>query len=307
MRLREAILLEARFSPPIIAFHGSDISNLRSILSQGLSTSRTGYGFGSNIGGSVDKRDMGAVGGIYFSTSIASARRAAQSNPAVIVVAQVQPMSSYADEDDIVLDLERAVNSAYNRLSVGERLGTYTIMKYLSHPFSAKVIDRFLRSLPHSYVELLERQPRGRIIIKEFIIAHLQRIISYEAQGRDEFWRVGDSFVSSITGMSREETENIGRMAEQDIPSPREAEMEYKEELERMTIALKRTAYDKEINPRAMKGGIMGSTFRIDDDITYRGNNRIISVVVLHSDREYDIMYGDLPDSVRKEIEEGYI
>lgn len=296
MKLNEAIILEAKFAQPIIAYHGTDINNLRSILSQGLTRNKVGTGWGGWGEGSAHRRDMSAIGGVYFATNLSNAITASPSSEKLIVVAQVQPRSSYVDEDMIDLEIRNAISATHNKNIMRERLALYTALKWLSYQGDA--IDVFLSNLPDFYRELIERQPLHRSLVRNVIVSYIQRSLAYEVHS--DSWAIASDGIERMTGMNRADAQEVAREAMRRMPSPQEAEREYRAILERLTIVMKRSIYD----PDRGSVRLRSTTFRIEEDIGYRGSNRIIAVMSLGSDYRPTVHYGELPYQTIKALEE---
>jgi len=305
MKLTEAIQLsEAKFSNPIIAYHGTRYENLQTILSQGLSASRKGTGWGSSISGSEVQKDKKSVGGVYFTTSASMAVRITPGEKKVLVIAQVQPRSSYSDEDDIDFDLTRAMNKAVNTNSVPDMLTQYLALRDLPDTETDNLIDAFIQNLEGSYQRLLMKNTRYNDLIKDYIYTGIQRILAHTfSKSKPLLLSNAYGPVRSMFGVSSEEAINIINEEYENFMSPPRAEMEHKEAIEDMTVALKRIVYDSDyMQPIST---LNGKTFRIDDDINYRGANRILSIVIIGSDGLLeDVAYGDIPRQAYSDLED---
>lgn len=285
MRLSEAITLhEARFSSPVEMYHGTSSNHLRSILSQGLSPEHSG-GYGSDVGGRVNQRDMTAIGGVYLTTSLRTAQSAASSSGGgdLIVVVSVQPKSGYADEDDI----DMLISSAIGRQSPKEQLTRYAMMKYQGANYSDEVISR----LPESVVGLLDRQGDKETIVRRVHMAYLARSLSYSLRDSGSFLGNPAYILADVLGIRDDIEETFDELLE-DIGTPQEAETAYREVLERLSIMLKRYSYDSDINPMALNSGPLGGSIRMEEGIGFRGNNKITAIIEVDEEaRSFDVYY----------------
>ena len=68
MKIKD-IISEAKFSKPTIMFHATELENLKSILSKGLSREHQGTGWGHDDTGHFFTRDFKSLGGIYLTKS----------------------------------------------------------------------------------------------------------------------------------------------------------------------------------------------------------------------------------------------
>lgn len=307
MKLTEAIQInEAKFSEPIIAYHGTKYENLQTILSQGLVASRSGSGWGSSIGGNENQKDKKAVGGVYFTTSPHTAMRATRGEKKLLVIAQVQPRSSYSDEDDIDMDLERAMKRTVNTNSMDIMLTEYLVLRDMPDSQTDKMVDVFVDNLEGRYQDLLSRNTGYNDLIKDYIYTGLQRILA------QKFSRIDNPFLSmnrvhgnirSLYNVDRDDAMAFVKDEVENFMSAPRAEIEHKKVIEDMTIALKRTAYDSNYMDRIST--LTGRTFRIDEDITYRGANKILAISVMNSmDSIEDVVYGEIPSSAYSQLED---
>ena len=304
MKLTEAIQInEGKFSSPVIAYHGTRYKNLQTILSQGLMSSKSGTGWGSSIKGSEMQKDKKSVGGVYFTTSASMAVRITPGEQKLLVIAQVEPRSSYSDEDDIDFDLTRAMKSLINTNSIDQMMVEYLILKNSPDDKTDYLVDKFIQNLQGRYGQLLMKNDRYNDLIKDYIYTGIQRIIAQKfTRGKPFFSRVyGD--VDYVFNISKKEAKDmVDNEYENFISAPR-AEMEHKEAIRDMTVALKRVVYDSDyMEPTST---LRGRTFRIEDDINYRGVNRILSIVVIGSKGTVEeTVYGEIPPSAYNHLED---
>ena len=266
-------LMEAKFSRPVIAYHGTRIENLRSILKQGLITDSTGTGFGSNVRGSFHGRDMGAVGGVYFSTSAQYAGHVAKAewggSNYLIVEASLQPRSGGLDEDDIETKISRIILPDLFYGAKG------TIRHYASfitdRTFRHRLVDHLKNQIP----ELAnERNDRLENLIEAAIV---RRVV---------YVKKSDYLEHFITNTV---TYDIAEQAYSNLPSPQEAERNYKVALDWVTRAMisQTPTFQTDF-------GASGESFRISESVTYRGNNRITGVFEIDEGIEaITVHYGD--------------
>lgn len=280
MKLNEAIILtEAKFSSPSIMFHGTSSKHLRSILSQGLHDRNLGSGYGSGVSGSAYNRDMTAIGGVYLTASLRVAQSAASSSTSsnensVIVVTSVQPESGYADEDDIDILVKEAIG---RQMSSMNALMMYAENKYRKKNHADILLDR----LPMRIGALLDKQPGVDNLMNEMLQAFLARNLAYDLRNPSQAFMSHPKYLLADE-LNIRDPEAIDQAFEQlldDIGSPQEAERRYRKVLERLTIALKRFAYDKGVNVKALSTTLSGSSLRVPTGIGFKGNNKIVSII----------------------------
>lgn len=287
MKIKNIMFNEAKFSKPILAYHGTQSKYLRSILKKGLVSENKG--FGADIQGSMNNRDMSAVGGIYFSTSARYAGFAAKMQSKVgdygLIEASVQPRSSYMDEDDIANNLKNILSPS--SMSI-ERDVLSKFLAYLyDDAFRRKMID-----LLKSSASKLKRQNDSffDLIIK----SHYLRIISYI--NVDKYYQVfkdaSDKYDVDVDVLKMEV----------DLLDSAAMEKIYKNALDRLTRALKSTTYNFDTTDSPL-----GNSFRIDDNITYSGNNKIVGVFRIDESTEtINVLYGTADNLIKSSYYQNY-
>ena len=251
MRIRE-LISEAKFSSPIIAYHGSTGDNLSSILSDGLLLDKSGGGWGSSITGSARQRSMNALPGVYLSRKITTAVLASMYHQGkkLLVILQVQPRSMVIDEDEIANIIEQVITQVVE--DEGSTADYYE--RFMKSP--REEIRGFMYDVPAKIQDLLSRNRNMAKIVFKAIRYNLERELSY--QGSEE---ISDSNLKN------------------NIPDSQTAEINYRKILDRMTSSLKRLGYgdDQTEDSLRMKG-----------DIKFHGKNRILCILSYDSFDDFE-------------------
>lgn len=114
------VLEKAKFSKEkVIAYHATSKKNLRSIIKNGLIMNYRGGGLGddemnTDFGFGYEPHE-----GVYFTTNFGKAKNFARwidSSEPAIIIAEVQPKSSYLDEDDLFQILDKIDSKIYGEV-----------------------------------------------------------------------------------------------------------------------------------------------------------------------------------------------
>lgn len=178
-------LLEAKFSKPIYAYHASKRSNLNSIIKNGLIQNKKLGGYGS--GGTTRwGTPLTPLTGIYFCNNIPDADTIAfeinETDPAVIIICQIQLETAYMDEDslidfydtynDKIYDLVKTsffgrtkqLHDISNNIieqqieSIISKMMSYTSLKNINFNQNKEVYKNSLRDYIYSIIEYLKNK-----------------------------------------------------------------------------------------------------------------------------------------------------
>lgn len=278
-------LTEAKFSKPIRAYHASEKDNLRTILKIGL-LSKEGGGFGSDIKGSEQIRDMKPVSkAVYLTNSISFAsyigkKVSGGENVYTLVEVSVQMGSAAIDEDYF----ETKLNSLLQ-----PRGSSDTVMTLLRTLYEKEFSDRLLS-------HVIDKWPIFSMVDKEKLLRlckyNLWRTVSHIPKSSLENY-----LLKHITFISKGDEERENKIINDfynKIPDSQTAEKNYKTSLAWATKILKHsiknidTSYDFSNT----------HSFRIDNDITYSGNNKIIGVFLIDENEKTIKTYYGHPQSL---------
>lgn len=299
-------LQEAKFDQPTIAYHGTSSEYLNTILSQGLIPKKNA-GWGSGLGGDITKRSLDAIGGVYFTTDLRYAQSA--TNPSefynsLYVIASLQPKSFFEDEDNIITGFERPLreitSGGFGTPNIKEAFRIYYYM-LTDHQKKSSLLKAVYLRQPEKIQSLLSQNTRSTDVLEQFILHWSMRVLAYaKKEQRSLEYKLSDE-LRTMSTVDRSESLNATLDILDEIPDPQTAERLYAKVIEQLTIMLKRLAYAPE------QEGKMFRSFRIDSPISYRGNNKIISIVEADpDDKELIVHYGRFPSSVMRDFEMFY-
>jgi hypothetical protein len=176
----------AKFTKPIIAYHGTDIKNLRSILKKGLLPDQPGpWSKYSAEGLSYNVRSMQSLGGVYFSKSLFTAKKTANHDSSLIlVIAQIQAKDALPDEDNINIpalhDTEMMLQMIYHRCKLPQRMQSQTDATPV-----AELRNNFIAKYDKNFVKRKDL-PALRAIAMEVLLCEWERRIAHLAS-QDSF------------------------------------------------------------------------------------------------------------------------
>lgn len=287
-------LTEAKFSKPIRAYHSTNKNNLRSILKIGL-MSKDGGGFGSDIKGSEQVRDMKPVSkAVYLTNSITFAsyigkKVSSGEGTYVLVEVLVQTRSAAIDEDYF----ETKLNSLLQPRGSSDTV--MTLLRFLyEDEFSNKVLNHVIDKWPTF----------SRVDVKKLLNlceANLWRTVSHIPKKSLETY-----LLKNITFISKGDEEKENRIITDfynKLPDSQTAEQNYKNVLAWATKILKHSIKDIDTSYDFSDT----HSFRIDSNITYNGKNKIVGVFLVSEDEKIiETYYGHPQSLLASEIFQGY-
>ncbi len=283
------IMCEAKFSRPITAYHGTPTKNLKSIISQGL-TPKTG-GFGAHIKGSLNNRDMSAVGGVYFSTSAQYAGFAAKmqdSSPTYgMVEVSVQTRSAYVDEDDVANNVKRLLTPSSMNIERD------VVKSYLMYSYDKQFKEKVNNSLVKLYPPLSYQNEN---FFDMFVKSHYARMLSHVNLSTQT------TTIQHVADVTGEDVDVLSADLEMMALDADTNEKIYKQALDRLTRALKSNVHNFKT-----RYGALGDSFRIADNIQFSGNNKITGVFEIDdSNKTIIIHYGTVGEIMNSQYYQSF-
>jgi hypothetical protein len=286
-----SLLLEAA---PVIVYHGTRGRHLRSILSQGLIPDPKLRTWADDPHASFQKPSRASIGGIYVTANLMTATGAAmygkeKGESKVIVVAQVQPQSLYADEDDITFYTDDIPLQ-------GRVLTDYTA-QYLYSTQQALQQNKIEQGWRRDEIEEeLEKSKAAYVDLNTKAILHkIKSEYHHERMTARIRELLADGFERTLTRKAAHvapESWKRNAYDNYDIPQPdkKEAETAYSRFMDAMTRTLRVLA-----NPDARTSTLFLSA-RIDEPIRFHGPNRILAVLeIFRLDEAPAAVLGKLP------------
>jgi len=269
----------AKFSKPVIAYHGTDARNLRSILKKGLLPDQpvsdiTGKGKrkAKNIVGTVEHRSWLPHSGVYFTRDIVNGVVNAQTfKKPLLIIAQVQIKDSLPDEDLIKVPNSDSLLSqvlAY-RLDIDSAKDSKTL----------KLRDAFLKSIDPDYKRRKNLQELQELALEVMLREWERNIAQAAAKNKTTLkWLV--SSYHKLSGNHEPMPVNVR-------PMPVAlAEQRLRESLASLLGKLK-----THVDMPHWKG-----SFRLTKPIAFSGANKILAIIELTSNRKRIILhFGSLP------------
>lgn len=279
-----------------IMFHGSSLSNLPSIMSQGLIPDpKKRYWNPEDHKGSFSGRSLQSYGGIYLADNFQSARAAVQDIKKAIIVVSVSEGSLIADEDDLDhLLIDEIINQGFERIDF-ESVPRLFIGVKKEDPLYLKIYQ----SLKNSYINI--NLIRIEEKIKYINSLHNQyrtlhpKLLERIKQVLDEGFSKVLARQVSYTDYHVRHSENFNTIAQEmgysgSIPNQAQAELEFRQYADTLT--------------RLLKTAFGAKTARILTPIRFSGANKIVAVFVYDgsSERKDKLIYPKTWDQVPSEV-----
>jgi hypothetical protein len=289
---------ERRKPPKAIYYHGTSTKNLSRILSQGLIPNPKQRAWAEDPQAGFHRVSKASLGGTYLTKNLTTARTSMEpgggGRHGVIVVAEIQPRSLIADEDDVTGWLSTTIGGSneYFVHQVYVMMATEPDDKWvidLKAKYTEDVIRAFEYKLDQAGAPPLNDQELGRLrmILDDAAVATTMRKAAYidPRQWRDYSWRYFDNEADFIPQ-----------------PSKAEGEKTFRQVVDQVTRTLPRVFLSTDY-------GMM--TARTMEPVNFRGANKIIAVVeIVPSPTREDrtavkVHYGKLPRDFIKQWETG--
>jgi len=280
--ISETSLVERRkFRRPQIMYHGTSSAHLRGILKQGVLPSAEEKVWQDDPHISASDFSRASLEGSYWTTNLMTARASSTtatnkfSGSAIIVIAQIAEASTFADEDSITTTIQRALPEAFNSVvEEGHRVIPEAAIKsaalnYFSNGayyrgFQAEdLFQAYAKILHESLAGEAEREPMDLDLMRRMMEAHMMRQLAYENEASgNKYYQ--DTYVKEMLRLAEE-----GKVPP--IPPLAEVENTIKGLQDELTRKYRKTtrADTEMFNP----------TLRITTPVTFRGANKIISVI----------------------------
>lgn len=308
---------------PIIAYHGTNSTFLPNIVNNGLSPDKN---VKRNIWQDEESEEMSrldSLPGIYLSVKVQGAISYAVDSAAkfggkpVVIIAQIVPQSTFADEDHFnlmrVLERELSNFGIGSHTMSGRAYNVAFAMYYDQHTY-----ETMERHWENAFKEMYPKIPiNHELMMRSFRIVALDLIRDIpQMYSVENFasWMFGNPDVLKILkidlggrttdDLSDEEEHNLRNtlenVAEEIVQS---AQMEFSE------AAYKKMQEDitKYYSIHFRKQPHLHSTFRLDQTIGFSGRNKIIGIAIReveNGDRVWKMLYGQPHDIARMQ---GYV
>jgi len=300
-------LFERKKSPTEIMYHGTSSNFLDSVLSQGLipNPPKRYWDDGGDKPDHLPANVMPdtTVGGVYFSSSISAANNAAEDSAEkfggtpMIVIAQIQRKSAYADEDDmsfgllsLIDELKRDVKILRGGSEVSQNNYLFGYITALGQDASY-IYDTYAKLINDKYGN--EKTPPdldgASLALNAILYSMFSKSGNYEKRLFD------DGFSDGYHRLNKEDpTRRQLRKARPEIDT-RSAYQLWIKAQDRLTRRYKNIATNY-----ADHGG--SSTLRLMEPVDYSGSNKIIGIITIPERGKLQLEYGAVPDSMSNEL-----
>lgn len=271
---------------PKIFYHGTASSNLKSILSKGMLANPDNKHWDEESSlkdASIGSPSLESLKGSYwtrnFMTAYSAARNSADTfgGNRLFVISQISPKETLPDEDNIAGLLETTANMALSD-PYGVRLSNFQLLKllpmYIVHPGTMdEAISAFEKRAHDKFG--LPNQPFNKEIVKQFLEAHLGRVVAHifekksETETKQIFYT---EYEREKRDATKEEVQNAYERAKVEYTVP-EMEREYKIAQEAFLRYYRKT--------RMSDQRIDASNNRYMKDLGFTGRSKIILIVEL--------------------------
>ena len=269
-----------------ILYHGTNIKNLQSILSQGLIPNPKQRAWSKDPTASSETLSRKSLEGIYLTNNFMIAKSSsnfkaedAMRGKGVIVVVQVETRSLVVDEDDIAYHVMSAIRDIHEGFIMNQHLTCLTYIDYklnkVKDKFSekaSKLLDFILRKIPEQRRQNIKKSVMNLFVdlLESLLVRNMSYIVK-ENQGY-ELSRIKDDMKKSGVNFD-------------DIPSAEVGEENFRKVLDVATRKLKvltEKAEDYRYTARSL------------EPITFSGSNKILCIV------SYENRYGEKIETSRK-------
>lgn len=286
MRYSQIIIHEAKFSKPIIAFHGTSSSFLQSILKHGMIPNPKESVYDVDDRASENKPSIKTIGGTYFTTRLGTAAAAATSaknkfngNP-IIIIANIQLKSTYGDEDKYDAQFEIQYILRYE-LNITPDSRNFYHLYYDEQNKRKEIINTIANTIHNKFSNNNTNKPIPYDLITNLLDDYSNRILAHTVKK--------DSWSDPL-----EYTTNKPEI----LPIP-EAEENYRQSIDKLTKYYREATVNK-YNDEKDNPYSLGVSFRITEPVTYSGNNRITHIIEIN-DKTLKLLYGN-PKTLPKEF-----
>lgn len=259
MRLRQ--LTDAKFRKSTTMYHGTTSDFLPSILKKGLVPDPKKKYWADDPNASLTKASLASLHGSYWTSNIFTATSSATNTTnkfggdKIIVIAQIQTQSAFADEDNLAFPLEWNYNKAFGG-NISEKPRQVAYYFYDDKNYYENAKKNFIKLVHDELSKNNEKKPVASQLLSDAFDAMSLRIIAHGIRdaGADKYWNP----LKDIK--NKPDTE----------PTVAETEKNLLDTKDKLSQRYRETTLDKDD---------FRHTLRITEPVTYSGANRITHVV----------------------------
>lgn len=279
-------LIEAKFTKPITAFHGTTTTFLKSILKHGMIPNPNKSVYDSDDTARENRPSNKTIGGTYFTTRLGTAASAATSaknkfngNP-IIIIANIQLKSTYGDEDNY--DGQYVIDSILrDKLNISPNSRNFYHLYYDNENKRKEIINTITNTIHNEFSNNNTNKPIPHELITNLLDNYTNRILAHTV--KNDSWSDPLAYTTNKPEI---------------LPIP-QAEENYRQSMDTLTKYY-REATVNQYNKEKNNPYSLGVSFRITEPVTYSGNNRITHIIEIN-DENIKIIYGN-PKTLPKEF-----
>jgi len=309
MRLKTFLdtINEAKFRKSRVMYHGTSVTNLRSILKQGIVPNPKDKVWANDpdVGKSSLSRE--SLPGSYWTSNLGTATSSSTTarkefgDDQLIIIALISEGSASADEDSINAALLRGFGAMYKELFQGgivmDEIPKISSLAYWGKGYgnehknyAPEMIQSYAKYVHNELSANPDKQPIPVELMKDLMETMMLRALAYSDEKEGGKWS-RDQYVKEMARLADE-----GQ-------APRWQPLAQMEQIllrirEKLTKYYTKTAfYDEDM---------FSHTLRTEEPVTYRGANRIIGIIRHPHDYKQPriLYYGTLPDDYKEQYKQ---
>lgn len=267
-------------SSSISLIHGTSSTFLNNILKNGLDANSKIKSYGGEKLGSIDQENNESIGGIYLTKNLITARSAAiqavkkHSGEKMYCIVDVDLNTAVADEDNITPIIVKTIEKL-----LGSNIHNYFFIygTFVSNKNEEMKIKNLFANDIHKLLSddnnLLDKK-----LLFDVFTSYLIRILSYLKKDNKRL----DDYKDGLLSSQDIDVDNVSFPNE--IPDPKIAENNYKNNLDKLTKKYKNIVNQIKNNDMI--------NLSVLSNIELSGKNKIISIVIEHDSENIEIVYG---------------
>ena len=319
--IRQLILLERNRVPTKMMWHGTSTKFLKNILNNGLVPNPKQKTWEEDKEAETNPGQLTrrSVGGVYFANNFMTAGSSASTTKnkfggeELIIVANIQERSAFADEDTIRFKLERLIHQFAEESGLLSGNNKLFMMGYFlgvgELPQGNKVLYKNFANTVNSYLGR-KKQPANEDALRDFFDSYLEMEYAKYMAREDNYYHKKEFIAgyatayrgSGVEGINarEKEAETYNNMPKYEVG---ESEEKYLKSMDALTRSYKQWAISKPDR--------FIHTLRVDDVVNFRGRNKIVCMFIWKTRKDYNdpndrttatIVYGDMPEEAKQDI-----
>jgi hypothetical protein len=260
------IIIEAKFRPPILMYHGTTTTFLPSILKSGMIANAKKRVWQDDPDTNIHTPSRASLSGSYWTSNFPLANSSAQnairkfSGDTLIILAKIQPQQAKADEDRI--DPTHAIVKTIREVIGMNPTAIYNMLEVYFNYLNPDQMQLLINTLAHNIHKQLSQNPQKPIntqLAYTIIHNYMKRLLAYTI-GQDPYKR--EEFLKN--------SEKYNRINQNNWPTITQAEQDYLKAREKITLYYREST---------LKQNAPVHTLRITEPVRYHGASKIINII----------------------------